>query len=270
MALNYYVYGVMRAADLMSDRALSFRPVVDADAPIELIACGGLRAVVSEIEATEILSTRRNLLGHAKALEALMAVGPVLPMRFGVIAPTQAQIAQAVELKLEALQDHLAAFDGCAEYAVRIAWRREAAMRELVAENAALKTAHDRLRGRSAAETHFERLDLGRAVEAALLAKRAAEAATYLDRLGPLSRAVEAREPEEDIQVLKADFLVETDAVGAFSAALEAIEAEAPGRLAVKLVGPSPAYSFTKLSLGWGAAPASVGGGGEGAASWAS
>lgn len=269
MKLNFYVYGVMRADDLRGADALALRPVADPTAAVELVDCGRLRAVVSELEDDEILSTRRNMLGHAKALEALMGLGPVLPMRFGMIVPTKAQIAQAVELKESDLLGHLAAVQDCAEYGVRVAWDRDVAMRELVAANTELTDMYARLRGRTAAETHFERLDLGRKVEAALAAKRAQEAAGLLDRLRPFVKDVVSREAEEDIQLLKADFLVAQDQADAFAAALEAVESDAPERLKIKLVGPSPAYAFTKISLGWGDAPAPAGGAG-GAASWAS
>ncbi|MEM9726768.1 MAG: GvpL/GvpF family gas vesicle protein, partial [Pseudomonadota bacterium] len=215
-------------------------------------------------------STRRNMLAHAKALETLMGFGPVLPMRFGMIAPTEAQIAQAIDLKQDALLEHLASVEGCAEYGVTIAWERAEAMREVVAATPALKTAYERLAGRSAAETHFDRLELGRRVEGALFSKRIEEAAKLTERLAPLAREIAEREPEEDIQVLKADLLIKQDRAAALSALLEEIEAEAPGRLRIKLVGPSPAYAFSKLTLGWGDAAPSRAGGQGGPAAWVS
>ncbi len=251
---NFYVYAVARAG---ADLDLDFRPVSAPGAAPFAIDCGPLTVVASPIEVDEVLSTRRNMLGHAKALETLMARADVLPMRFGLITAEIARIQATIAANEGALLAALDDLAGAVEFGVKISWDREVAMREVVDARPELKRAYLALQGRSPTETHYQRIELGRQVDAALEAKRAAERAETLDRLAPLARQIASGAPEDEMMLLKADVLVDRGGQDALTAELEAIEAAAPGRLSVKIVGPGPAYTFVTLQLSW-AAPNAV------------
>lgn len=254
-----YVYAVMRAADLAAaPDAHDFKPVAAAlerDATPALIDCGPVLVIASATDEEEVLSTRRFMLGHARALEQLMTAGPALPMRFGLVAPSAERVAAAIAAQAEALAAKLDDLDGAAEFGVRIDWRRELAFSRLMDSEADLTAARDKLAKRTAQESHYARIDFGRAVEGRLDEKRREAASRLAARLRPFARAAvvqsAALDPEGDLPVLKADYLVDLSRRAALTAELDAIEAEDDALLSIKLVGPAPAYNFVDLSLDW-------------------
>lgn len=250
MPANFYVYAVAPAG---ADLDLDFKPVSAPGESPFAIECGPLSVVASPIEVDEVLSTRRNMLGHAKALETLMAGADILPMRFGLITAEIERIQATVDANAEPLLAALDDLSGAVELGIKISWDREIAMREVVAAQPDLQRAYIALNKRSATETHYQRIELGRKVDAALEAKRTEERHRALERLAPLARTVASGAPEDEMMLLKADALVDRSGVDALVAELEMIEAEAPGRLSVKIVGPGPAYSFVSLQLAWAA-----------------
>lgn len=254
IAANLYIYAVARAG---ADLDLGFKSVSAPGVDPLAIACGPLTVVASPIEVDEVLSTRRNMLGHAKALETLMDRADVLPMRFGLITAEIDRIRATIEANEEPLLTALDDLAGAVEFGLKISWDRETAMRELVDAQPDLQKAYKALQGRSPTETHYQRIELGRRVDAGLEAKRTEERHAVLARLEPFARKIAVGAPEDEMMLLKADALVDRDRQAALTAELEAIEAESPGRLTVKIVGPGPAYTFVSLQLAW-AAPNAV------------
>lgn len=252
-AQQLYVYAVMRAEDapLLDSAAVS--------APGETlrsISCGALQAIVSPIDTDEVMATRRNLTTHARALEALMDWGPILPMRFGLVTTEADAVRATLAPHEELLLAELSNLQECVEMGVRISWDRATAMREIVAEDPNLRRAYERIAGRPETEVHYEKVELGRRVAAALEAKQAAEGAALAARLGEHARDMVIHEGDDEMSVLKADFLIERLQEPALAAEIEALESEAPDRLTIKYVGPAPAYNFVKLRLAWAGAAA--------------
>ncbi|MGO4754130.1 GvpL/GvpF family gas vesicle protein, partial [Streptomyces sp. 2MCAF27] len=84
-AQGVYVYGVVRAAHPVPPG----RTGVGADpAPVRTLRAGELAAVVSDAPPG-LRAKRRDLLAHQDLALSLAADGPVLPMRFGMIAPDE-------------------------------------------------------------------------------------------------------------------------------------------------------------------------------------
>lgn len=245
---HLYVYGVMRAEDAPS---LAFKPVSAPGVDPLIVPCGAHQVVASPIEVEEVLPARRNLLAHAKALETMMAAGPVLPMRFGLVSPNAAAIQATVERATDILAAGLDDLEGCAEYGVRVSWERAAMMRAVVDRNPALKRAYDSLSGKSETATHYQRVELGRQVEAAISELRVEEAAICRKAVAAASRRIEEQEPEDELGILKVDCLVADDQAEALGAALEALSATRGDAVQIKLVGPAPAYNFVAVALDW-------------------
>lgn len=245
---NLYVYALMRSSDAAD---LDFRPVDAPDTAPMAFDCGHVQVIVSPIAADEVLSTRRNMLTHARALEQLMSGGPVLPMRFGLITTTAEDIQATIAAHAARILAHLDDLDGCVEMGVKITWDRAAVMQEIVAETPQLAKTYQSLQARPEKETHYERVELGRRVEALMREKRSVELDQYDAILSAIARDRVLQDPEDELMVLKADYLVAAHDEPELQAALEQIEARKPGRLSVSYVGPSPAYNFCRLQLDW-------------------
>ena len=97
-AAGLYVYGIV-ACDHPVPAEL--RGVGRPQAALELLPVGDTAAVVSAAPVP-LRARRRDLLAHQDVLLTLALDGPVLPMRFGMLAPD----AEAVREQLETGHDH--------------------------------------------------------------------------------------------------------------------------------------------------------------------
>src|SRR5205085_2789909 len=80
-----YAYGVARPGSSPGLRGIDGREVRTLDA-------GDLCAFVSDAPRGEVRATRERLLTHARVLDRLASDRTILPMRFGVVAPSAAAL----------------------------------------------------------------------------------------------------------------------------------------------------------------------------------
>jgi hypothetical protein len=249
-----YVYGRVDAA---------FAPTPDAEAspPWGVGVCGaavrlmtsrgGVAALISAVAPGPVAQTRRNMLAHTAVLERAMARLTVLPVRFGTIAPNATTLAACLARNDAAFRQALAEIEGRVELGVKASWREGVVFAEIIAGDAELCRLRDRLRSRPAQETYYERVELGRRVEAALAQRRAAEAATIIAMLAPLAeRSAELRALDDDMIVNHA-FLVPRAREQAFDARMEHVAERCGARVALRYVGPVPPYNFVTLRADW-------------------
>src|SRR3954452_19654085 len=125
-----YVYAVVRA-----DHPTPTGLEGIAGAEVRLLRDGRLAVAVSE-PPDPLVGRRRELLAHSATVEALWEQGPVLPMRFGVVAPDEDALRRDVlddpdgrmAARLEALAD-------AAEVSVKVWHDEQSVLREVVDEN---------------------------------------------------------------------------------------------------------------------------------------
>ncbi|MFF7340489.1 GvpL/GvpF family gas vesicle protein [Streptomyces sp. NPDC008163] len=243
-----YVYAITRAGTVLPPGQGG---VGGPPARLRTVRRGRLAAVVSDAPP-DLRARRRDLLAHQDLLLRLMDEGPVLPMRFGMVAPD----LDTVERQLAAGEHgHVAALKrlaGCHEINVK-ALAAEGALADVVAEDGTVRTLREAARRRPGYEAS---LRLGEAVAAAL-ARRAGEAGRrVLRELTPRARAVAAG-PEVQGCALNVSFLVEREAGDAFLAEARRFAAGNRGHVELRLAGPLPCYSFVSAE----ARPVPVGGG---------
>ncbi|QKW09988.1 GvpL/GvpF family gas vesicle protein [Streptomyces sp. NA04227] len=234
-AHDVYVYGVVRSGHtlLPGHRGVGLPP-----SRLRLLRGDGTSAVVSE--APEGLrARRRDLLAHQDLLLTMSESGPVLPMRFGMVAPDEdtvlAQLASSRAAYLAAL-DRL---EGRLELNVKALPVQEA-VASLLREDARLRRLRQEVRLRPGYEANIR---LGEAVATGLARRAAAAAETALQEFTALAEEC-VRGPEVPGCVLNASFLVARADVDRFRNAVGRYAAEHRDRVELRLTGPLPCYSF--------------------------
>lgn len=223
------MYGVGRA----TAAAPSCRGLVDA--PLDVVRHGELAAIVSSIPSTMVRARRRELIRHSDVLQAAFERDTVVPMRFGTVFPSGAAlVADLLEPRHDALVGLLERFGGLAELTVRAFFIEQAVLAEIVREDREVA----RLRGGA------DRLRLGEAVAAALASKREGEANRIVSRLVPHARDVVVEERQAELEILRAAFLVERDAIEKFDSTMNSIARERDGVVRFKYTGPLPPHHF--------------------------
>jgi hypothetical protein len=191
------------------------------------------------------------LLAHTNVLEQAMAQGTVLPLRFGTVAPHLAALLGCIDANTAMFKNALAAIAGRVELGLKASWQRDQVYDEIVDRDPALRHLRDRLRARPGGETYYERIELGRRVEAALADLRASESAALLADLLPLAERDVALRLHDDSMILNHAFLVPRAAESAFDRAVETLATRHAARLEFRYVGPVPAFNFVTLQAAW-------------------
>src|SRR5919201_3578878 len=126
-----YVYGVVRARRGSRPRLAGIY-----DKPVKVVARDGLGALVSDVPDGPIDAGRDELLAHSHVLERALERGVVLPMRFGVVMPSEQAVREALLAAHEAeLRTQLDEMEGKVELNVKAIYEEQTILREVLAEN---------------------------------------------------------------------------------------------------------------------------------------
>ncbi|MFE5141281.1 GvpL/GvpF family gas vesicle protein [Streptomyces fagopyri] len=233
-----YVYAIIGAARPLPTDALG---VGNPAEHLRVIRQGGIAAVVSDAPPN-LRARRRDLLAHQELLLRLSDRGPVLPMRFGMVAPDE----ETVRGQLAAREtDHTAVLEHLTD-AVEVnvkALPAQNALASLVAEDKNVRRLRDEARRRPGYESNVR---LGEAVATALRSRAAETGRRVLRELTPKARATA---PGPDVQgcVLNVSFLVGRGNSDEFMSAAENFAKSHRERVELRLAGPLPCYSFVSV-----------------------
>ena len=238
-----YVYGIVEARS----RAPAERGI--ADAPLRLVEGDGSAALVSEIDGDHVRLGREAVLRHARVLEDALELGPVLPMRFGVVMSGPEEIrSRLLEEHAEELRAQLADFAGKVEIRIRAVYDEESLMQDVVRGNPEIASLRDAVRAGSDDATYYERIRLGELVAAAVERRRERDAEAIVDALASAALAVEVGGLTHERVVVQASFLVERDRLSKFDQLVDDIAGSYGGGIRFKYTGPLPPHSFVELA----------------------
>ncbi len=248
-----YVYGIAPARAFgEGSRVLASPGVGGPGSVVRTVADGDLVALVSDAPSLRPRISRENLAAHQRVLEEAIGRVDVLPVSFGTVATSDEEVREKLlRRNPEELREELARIRGCVELDLRVLWRRERLFAEVVADDAEIQALRDSLASRPPESSTYERVHLGRMVEAAVSRKREEEAELILDALEPLAVETQVNDNAGDMMVLNASFLVEKERVPAFDTRVEAIGERQERRLIFRYVGPLAPYNFVNLSVNW-------------------
>ena len=211
-----------------------------ADRPLHFIAEGGLVAVVSGWGAdgkspTPVANTAA-VLRHEAIIEAVMAVGPTLPVRFGTVLADTGQVCHLLTTRQASFMADLAHVTGRVEMGVRILWEPPAV--------AALPLPSDGLPpGRRYLQEKAQR----RQHEQAVQSQGDALAQAIHQALRPWAVDYRMQVLQTPRLLLSAAYLVSQAAVADFRAMVATQRQRYPA-LAFLATGPWPAYHFLRAA----------------------
>ena len=249
-AMGKYIYGIIASPD--GPREFTTPGLGENGGAVHTVHLMDLAAVVSDSPIVEYERTGHNMRGHTKVLEEVMQEFALLPVRFGTLAPSAEAIQeQVLRRRYGELTGLVAKMEGLVELGVKAFWPESVIFQEIVEESSPeMRRLRDRITGRSAQATHFERIRLGEMVEAAMETKRDEDAEKILARLRPLADEHKLNQVHHDRMILNGAFLVGQERQAEFDEAVSQLDDEMAGRL-FKYVGPVPAYNFVSVVIFW-------------------
>lgn len=233
--VSLYIYGVS-GARVRLPAGLS--GIGKPPAAPRTVVAGDVAAVVSAAPE-RLRAYRRDLQAHQDVLMAVAALGPVLPMRFGVVLPDEEAVRARMESRHAA---YLAALD-------RVAGRVEMNVKAIAAEHALAEIVHQDpqvqlLRHQARRRPGYEvNLRLGEAIASAV-GRRATQAAAEVS--AALAALADEVRPGPDVSgcVLNMSFLVQADRLERFREETNRLAARHSVHALLQLTGPLPCYSF--------------------------
>jgi methyl coenzyme M reductase subunit D len=241
-----YVYGVVRSKGASPPKGAG----ID-DEPVGVVAHGSVAALTSDVSGDFLEAGRQELLAHTRVLEEAMEASVVLPMRFGVVMPSEETVHERLLAPFaEALEAQLQEMDGKVEVTIKGIYDEAAILREAISESREISELKETIRGKPEAATYYERIRLGELIAAVLDEKRGAAAPQIIERLTPFAVDVRVGEPVHERMAVNASFLVERARLGEFDRVVDLIGAEQAVRIQLKYTGPLPPHSFVELGAG--------------------
>jgi hypothetical protein len=203
------------------------------------VVWGDLAAIVSDVDG-ELLARRRDVDAHLTVLEHALALGDVLPFRFGTVVDDEAAMCAVIERSAARYQELLGRLGGRVQMTVKAVRDDDAAVATVVAGSDRLRRAAGR--SRTSADWN-ERVALGEQVSTAVDDLSSRDAQQILDRLAPFAEQVvvdSARPPAIALVAL----LMRPDRLTQLDEAVAALHDELGSRISFDYAGPMPAYSF--------------------------
>lgn len=192
---------------------------------------------------------RRDLMRHLRTLEAAFESGTIVPCSFGTVLQSEAAVESELLVsrrgELMRLLDRL---EGRVQMNVKAVYDEDEILREVVAADPRIAALRQKTReGGDAA--YYDSIRLGELVSAALAQRRAQDEELVLARLLPEADDAVSEEADE-MQVLKASFLVSRERLERFDDALDALAASEAPRVRFESFGPLPPTAFASLEAG--------------------
>ncbi|MBE0516579.1 MAG: GvpL/GvpF family gas vesicle protein [Methanophagales archaeon] len=185
---------------------------------------------------------------HQKVVESIQKDFCLVPMAFGQVS-TEADVKMFLSTNYHELKGILEKLDGKVELGLKVSWKMDAIMREIVTSNDRIRILNKQISLKPEDRTYHLRIELGKMVAEELEKKRRRIASTIYKTLRAISVDSNENKPLSDEMILNAAFLVGHEKENEFDEMVNTIEAEYGEKVNMKYVI-SPPYNFVNLRLG--------------------
>lgn len=241
-----YVYSIIRSA---TRRDFGPIGIGGSGRRVYTVHHGDLAAVVSDTPIQIYDPTRENVLAHELVNETVMRDHTVIPMSFGTIFRTEADIVELLRSTYRAFSDVLEKMRDKIEFGLKVLWDRDEVLTRLEAEDEEIRRLKEEVTGAGRNSTYFARMQLGRLIEGALEERANVYAMDIHESLRPAAIASRSNRVIGDRMILNAAFLVERAGEAAFDAAVKSLSRKYEDVLSFKYTGPWPPYNFVNIKL---------------------
>ncbi|MFP2960938.1 GvpL/GvpF family gas vesicle protein [Myxococcus sp. 1LA] len=230
-----YLYGIVRAT-----AALDFGHIGVGAVPAQVYALheSGLAALVSVAPGRVVDPTRAHLLGHQRVTEHILREHTLLPVAFGTVMASEAQVRDLLRTARAELAGVLEALEGKVELGLKVLWHREHLVQRLMLEDTQLARRDDELEA-----AHEQRL------ASAVEDRAGRDMRALMEGLRPRAAAMREHPPVGERMLLNAAFLVERTGLDAFEEKVRSLAARSD-TYAFRFTGPWAPYSFVDVRLG--------------------
>jgi hypothetical protein len=245
-ATGVYVYGVVAGPP----PAVGAAGVGEQPAPVRAVAGAGASAIVSDVPEGWRAARRQDVEAHDRVVAELLGAGTVVPLRFGTVFASDAEVRERLlDRHGDTLDRLLSRLAGHVQMTVRAYYVEDQLLRTVLARRPQLKARADALRDIPVVASQPERIALGQAVAEAVEEQRALDEELLVRAFAEVAVEVRADPPASERQAANLQLLVAERDRPRLDAAVDRLAREQGARLSLRYVGPLPPYSFSDLAL---------------------
>ena len=243
--MGLLLYGFIRADDAATLDAQGL-----ALESFELVKHGRIAAIAARTEDDYIDPTRKNLTKYADLLADIARSITVVPMRFGVMVPTEDElVATIMEPRQTELLEMLQRFDGMVEVDVKGHYDEPSMLQAIVASDDELRALSEKIKSLPHNATYYDRITLGERVAKRITFQREKDRQRAVEALSPVCTDIRSNDPVAEMMALNLALLVERGRVEELNDLIQSLPETLGERVTLKVAGPLPPFSFVDAQL---------------------
>lgn len=250
MKEGIYLYGIIKTSDPQEFGAIGIGDKAATD--VLTIGYKELAAVVSHspwmvYDSLKKEKVVKDLAVHQFVIEKVMQQFTILPVRFGTMVETQAEILTFLEKSYALLNDELSKMAGKIELDV-VAWcELPTILAAITRDNNQLQAKQQELARKGSQVSIEEKISFGQSVEQALQAEKARYHQLMVQTLKDEAEDMSLHDLASDKMILNAAFLLEKRNEQSFYAAIDTLDQQLESNVNFRVVGPLPPYNFSTI-----------------------
>jgi len=217
---------------------------------VSTIGYQDISAVISSTPMNQYVIDQENMMSHEKVIETVMKDFTVLPVRFCTIASSAEELRTMLRQRHSELKGLLKDMDNKFEMGLKAVWKNmHQIYQEIVDDSPAIRALKQKVDASPEAPENSMRLELGRAVKAALDHKKERESAQMITSFKKIILDIKPNRLIGDSMVLNAAFLIDRSREKSFDLVIDDLQKKLDDRVLFKYVGPAPLFHFVNLVM---------------------
>lgn len=241
-----YIYCIMETSPTQSFGPLG---IGERGNEVYVISFHDIAAVVSNSPIKRYPISSENTFAHEKAIEAVMKEHTVLPVRFATITEDEEKIKKILEKEYDRFKELLNNMRNKKELNLKAIFKEDVIYKEILENYEGIKRLKKTIASKPPAETHFQRMEIGRMVEEALGKEKEKCKEEILSVLTPLAEEIKINYPYGERMIVNTAFLVITDKEPEFDQKVNELDSRYGDKIKFKYVGTLPPFNFVNLVI---------------------
>jgi len=208
-----------------------------------------IAAVVSNSPMIRYTVSRENMLAHEKAIEEVMKEHTVLPVRFATIAEDEEKVKKILEKEHDRFIDLLKDMKGKKELGLKAIFKEDVIYKDILEKYGDIKRLKERVATLPPEKTYYQRMEIGKMVEAALQKEKEIHKKGILNTLSPLAVEVKNNNTYGELMIISAAFLLEKYREPEFDQKVNEYVNKYGNKINFKYVGTVPPFNFVNLII---------------------
>ena len=247
--LGKYIYCI---ADVDGQRTFGPLGIGGQGDQLTSIPYGDIAAVVSDSPVKRYRVNYENSEVHERAIEAVFTCHTVLPVRFGTVAEDEDDVRGMLEQEYGEYRSLLDRMRGKVEVGVKAVFDEQLVYQEILASHPEIRRRKEAIAGLPLQQAHWQLVEIGRMVEAALAEAKARVRDELVDALRAACEDFRLSDRLlGERMIVNAAFLVDRAREAAFDRKMDGLAQRFGEQIKFRYVGGFPPFSFVCLVVPW-------------------